>query len=196
MQWMANQGYIVFTLDNRGSGNRGVDFEHIIHRNLGVLEHQDQLDGVAYLSGFDFIDTNRIAVHGWSYGGFMTGTLMMKSPDVFKVGVAGGPVVDWKYYEAMYGERYMDTPEENKEGYEKVSLINQAEYLKGDLLLIHGTSDPVVVMQHNLALVKKFVDLGIQVDFFPYPMHEHNVRGKDRIHLMRKVLDYIIDNNQ
>jgi len=115
---------------------------------------------------------------------------------VFKVGVAGGPVTDWKYYEVMYGERYMDTPEENKEGYEKTSLLNQAENLKGDLLLIHGTSDPVVVMQHNLSLVKKFVDLGIQVDFFPYPMHEHNVRGKDRVHLMQKVLDYVIDNNQ
>src|SRR5690554_466989 len=196
MHWMANQGYIVFTLDNRGSGNRGVDFEHIIHRNLGVIEHQDQLEGVGYLSSFDFVDTSRIAVHGWSYGGFMTGTMMMKSPEVFKVGVAGGPVTDWKYYEAMYGERYMDTPEENKEGYEKTSLINQAENLKGDLLLIHGTSDPVVVMQHNLALVKKCVDLGIQVDFFPYPMHEHNVRGKDRVHLMKKVLDYIIEKNK
>jgi len=196
MYWMANQGYIVFTLDNRGSGNRGVDFEHIIHRNLGVIEHQDQLEGVNYLSSLDFIDTNRIAVHGWSYGGFMTGTMMMKSPEIFKVGVAGGPVTDWKYYEVMYGERYMDTPEENAEGYQKTSLINQAENLKGDLLLIHGTSDPVVVMQHNLALVKKFVDLRIQVDFFPYPMHEHNVRGKDRVHLMRKVLDYILEKNQ
>lgn len=196
MHWMANQGYIVFTLDNRGSGNRGVDFEHIIHRNLGVIEHQDQLEGVSYLSSFDYIDTSRIAVHGWSYGGYMTGTMMMKSPEVFKVGVAGGPVTDWKYYEAMYGERYMDTPEENKEGYEKTSLLNQAENLKGDLLLIHGTSDPVVVMQHNLSLVKKFVDLEIQVDFFPYPMHEHNVRGKDRVHLMQKVLNYVIENNQ
>jgi dipeptidyl-peptidase-4 len=196
MHWMANQGYIVFTLDNRGSGNRGVEFEHIIHRNLGVIEHEDQLEGVKHLSSFDFVDTNRIAVHGWSYGGFMTVSMMLKSPEIFKVGVAGGPVTDWKYYEAMYGERYMDTPEENKEGYEKVSLINQAQNLKGDLLLIHGTSDPVVVMQQNLALVKKFIALGIQVDFFPYPMHQHNVRGKDRVHLMRKVLDYIIDNNQ
>ncbi|HLV42944.1 MAG TPA: DPP IV N-terminal domain-containing protein [Brumimicrobium sp.] len=195
MHWMANQGYIVFTLDNRGSGNRGVDFEHIIHRNLGVIEHQDQLEGVGYLSSFDFVDTSRIAVHGWSYGGFMTGTMMMKSPEIFKVGVAGGPVTDWKYYEAMYGERYMDTPQENEEGYAKTSLINQAENLKGDLLLIHGTVDPVVVMQHNLSLVKKFIDLGIQVDFFPYPMHEHNVGGKDRIHLMRKVLTYILEKN-
>nr|WP_299200871.1 DPP IV N-terminal domain-containing protein [uncultured Brumimicrobium sp.] len=196
MHWMANQGYVVFTLDNRGSGNRGVEFEHVIHRNLGVVEHQDQLEGVNYLSQLDYIDTSRIAVHGWSYGGFMTGTMMMKSPGVFKVGVAGGPVTDWKFYEAMYGERYMDTPEENKEGYEKTSLLNQAENLKGDLLLIHGTSDPVVVMQHNLALIKKFVELGIQVDFFPYPMHEHNVRGKDRVHLMQKVLDYVLENNQ
>ncbi|WP_107039240.1 S9 family peptidase [Brumimicrobium mesophilum] len=196
MHWMANQGYIVFTLDNRGSGNRGVDFEHVIHRNLGVVEHQDQLDGVNYLSGLNYVDTSRIAVHGWSYGGFMTVSMMLKSPEIFKVGVAGGPVTDWKYYEAMYGERYMDTPDENKEGYANSSLLNQAENLKGDLLLIHGTSDPVVVMQHNLSLVKTFIDLGIQVDFFPYPMHEHNVRGKDRVHLMRKVLDYVIENNK
>ena len=196
MQWMANQGYIVFTLDNRGSGNRGVEFEHGIHRQLGTLEHQDQLKGVEYLSSLQYIDTSRIAIHGWSFGGFMTNTMMLRSPEIFKVGVAGGPVTDWKYYEVMYGERYMDRPQENKEGYKKASIIEHAENLKGDLLLIHGTIDPVVVMQQDLSLIEKFVDLGIQVDFFPYPMHEHNVRGKDRVHLMEKVLTYIIDHNK
>ena len=109
------------------------------------------------------------------------------------VGVAGGPVTNWEYYEVMYGERYMDTPEENPEGYKQNNLTNYVNNLEGYLMLIHGTVDPVVVMQHNFALVKAFVDAGVQVDFFPYPMHEHNVRGKDRIHLMRKVLDYIDD---
>jgi dipeptidyl-peptidase-4 len=196
MHWMANQGYLVFTLDNRGSGNRGVDFEHSIHRQLGTLELEDQLTGVEYLKSLPFVDSERFAVHGWSFGGFMTGTMMMKASDVFKVGVAGGPVTDWKYYEIMYGERYMDSPQNNEEGYKNASLIENADKLEGDLLLIHGTSDNVVVMQNNLALIQKFVSLGKQVDFFPYPTHEHNVRGKDRVHLIEKILTYIIENNK
>ncbi|MEX2485778.1 MAG: DPP IV N-terminal domain-containing protein [Brumimicrobium sp.] len=195
MHWMANQGYLVFTLDNRGSGNRGVYFEHGIHRQLGTLELEDQLRGVEYLKTLPFVDQDRFAVHGWSFGGFMTGTMMTKAADVFKVGVAGGPVTDWKYYEIMYGERYMDRPQDNEDGYKTSSLIENADKLEGDLLLIHGTSDNVVVMQHNLALIKKFVSLGKQVDFFPYPMHEHNVYGKDRVHLMEKVLTYVLENN-
>lgn len=191
MHYFSNKGYLVFTLDNRGSANRGFDFENIIHRQMGELEIQDQLAGVEYLKTLPYADTDRLAVHGWSYGGFMTASLMLKTPGVFKVGVAGGPVTDWKYYEVMYGERYMDMPQENPEGYEKTSLLNKAANLKGDLLLIHGTADDVVVMQHNLSLVKAFVDAGKQVDFFPYPMHKHNVRGKDRLHLMEKVLGYV-----
>lgn len=195
MQWMANQGYIVFTLDNRGSGNRGVEFEHIIHRELGEAAFEDQVDGANYLKSLPYIDGDRIAVHGWSFGGFMTIKMMLDAPELFKVGVAGGPVTDWKYYEVMYGERYMDTPEENPEGYEKTSLLNKAGNLKGDLLMIHGSIDPIVVPQHALSLIKKFVDKGIQTDFFLYPMHEHNVSGRDRIHLMQKVLDYILEHN-
>lgn len=196
MHWMANQGYLVFTLDNRGSGERGFAFESQIHRHLGDVEMEDQLTGVEFLKSLPYVDGNRLAVHGWSFGGFMTTSLMLRQPETFKVGVAGGPVTDWKYYEIMYGERYMDRPEQNKEGYEKASLLNHAQNLKGDLLLIHGTIDDVVVMQHNYALVKKFVELGIQMDFFPYPMHKHNVIGKDRAHLMEKVLNYVIENNK
>lgn len=196
MYWMAEQGYLVYTLDGRGSGERGFAFESQIHRQLGNLEMEDQLTGVAYLKSLPYVDANRLAVHGWSFGGFMTTSLMLRNPDVFKVGVAGGPVTDWKYYEIMYGERYMDRPEQNPKGYEQASLMTHAGNLKGDLLLIHGTVDDVVVMQHNLALVKKFVDLGIQMDFFPYPMHKHNVAGKDRVHLMEKVLTYVIENNK
>lgn len=196
MHWMAEQGYIVFTLDNRGSANRGVDFEHVIHRNLGVAEFEDQMTGVNYLKSLPYVDADRIAVHGWSYGGFMTITMMLDSPDDIKVGVAGGPVTDWKYYEVMYGERYMDTPEENTEGYEKTSLLNKAENLEGNLLMIHGSVDPIVVPQHALSLIKVFVENGIQTDFFMYPMHEHNVRGKDRVHLMRKVLEYVLEKNK
>jgi len=196
MYWMAEQGYLVYTVDNRGSDNRGFAFESAIHRNLGENEIQDQLKGVEYLKSLPYVDANRLAVHGWSYGGFMTTSLMTKTPDVFKVGVAGGPVTDWKWYEIMYGERYMDTPAENKEGFEKVSVLNYAKNLKGKLLLIHGTADDVVVEQHNLSLVKKFVEAGKQIDYMPYPMHKHNVTGKDRVHLMTKVLNYVIENNK
>ena len=196
MYWMAEQGYLVYTLDGRGSAYRGFADESQIHRQLGTVEMNDQLEGVKYLKSLSYVDSNRLAVHGWSFGGFMTTSFMLRYPDVFQVGVAGGPVTDWKYYEIMYGERYMDRPEQNVAGYEKASLLTHAKNLKGDLLLIHGTVDDVVVMQHNYALVKKFVELGIQMDFFPYPMHKHNVTGKDRVHLMDKVLNYIIDNNQ
>lgn len=196
MFWMAEQGYLVYTLDGRGSGERGFAFESQIHRQLGTLEMEDQLTGVEYLKSLPYVDANRLAVHGWSFGGFMTTSLMLRNPGVFQVGVAGGPVTDWKYYEIMYGERYMDRPEQNPKGYEQASLLTHAGNLEGDLLLIHGTVDDVVVMQHNLALVKKFVDLGIQMDFFPYPMHKHNVTGKDRVHLMEKVLNYVIENNK
>ncbi len=196
MYWMAEQGYLVFTIDNRGSGERGFAFESQIHRQCGTVEMEDQISGVEYLKSLPYVDGERLAVHGWSYGGFMTTSLMLRNAGVYNVGVAGGPVTDWKYYEAMYGERYMDTPEENPEGYEESSLLTHAKNLEGDLLLIHGTIDDVVVMQHNFALVQKFVELGIQMDFFPYPMHKHNVRGKDRVHLMTKVLNYILEKNQ
>jgi len=196
MYWMAEQGYLVFTVDNRGSDNRGFEFESVIHGRCGFNEIEDQIKGIDYLKSLPFVDSNRLAVHGWSYGGFMTASMMLRKPDVFKVGVAGGPVVDWKWYEVMYGERYMDTPAENEKGFEEASVLNYVKELKGKLLLIHGTNDDVVVEQHNLSLVKKFVEAGKQVDYFPYPMHKHNVNGKDRVHLMAKVLNYIIDNNK
>lgn len=196
MHWMAQQGYLVFTVDGRGSAYRGFEFESIIHRNLGDHEMADQLAGVDFLKSLSYVDEKRLAVHGWSFGGFMTTSLLLRHPDVFTTGVAGGPVTDWKFYEIMYGERYMDRPSQNAEGYKKAALANYVKDLKGKLLLIHGTADDVVVMQHNLALVKAFIEEGIQMDFFPYPMHPHNVRGKDRVHLMTKVLQYIIENNK
>ena len=196
MYWLAEQGYLVYTVDNRGSGNRGFAFESVIHRNLGDNEMADQMKGVEFLKSKSYVDGKRIAVHGWSFGGFMTTSLMLRYPGVFTTGVAGGPVTDWKYYEIMYGERYMDRPEQNEEGYKKARLMEYVDQLEGNLLLIHGTSDDVVVMQHNLALVKAFIESGVQMDFFPYPMHKHNVRGKDRVHLMRKVLTYVIENNK
>ncbi|MEN8138848.1 MAG: DPP IV N-terminal domain-containing protein [Bacteroidota bacterium] len=196
MPYFANQGYIIYTVEGRGSENRGVKFEQVTFRHLGDEEMKDQIKGVEHLKGLPYVDGDRIAVHGWSYGGYMTTNLMTSYPDVFNAGVAGGPVIDWKWYEVMYGERYMDTPESNPEGYASTSLLPKAKNLKGKLLMIHGDVDPTVVVQHSMRFVKQCIDDGVQVDYFLYPQHEHNVRGKDRVHLMRKVLDYIEENNK
>ncbi|OQB65918.1 MAG: Prolyl tripeptidyl peptidase precursor [Bacteroidetes bacterium ADurb.Bin141] len=192
--YLAQQDFIVFSLDNRGSYNRGKKFEQAIFRNCGNAEMEDQLTGVEYLKSLPYIDTTRIGVDGWSYGGFMTISLMTRNPGVFKVAVAGGPVIDWSMYEIMYGERYMDTPQSNPEGFEKSNLLNYVKNLKGKLMLIHGTDDDVVVWQHSILYLKKAVDENKQVDYFVYPGHPHNVRGKDRVHLMNKITDYFKQN--
>ncbi len=191
MYWMAEQGYIVATIDSRGSDNRGIEFEQATFRNLGTVEMDDQKRFVEYLSALPYVDKDRMAIHGWSYGGFMTINMMLTFPGLFKVGVAGGPVCDWSLYEAMYTERYMDTPEMNPQGYKNANLIDRASGLEDDLLLIHGTMDDVVLWQHSQAFVKSCIDNGTQLDYFIYPGHEHNVQGKDRLHLMTKVLNYI-----
>jgi len=190
LNYMAQQGYVVFTLDNRGTANRGADFEQAIFRNLGTLEMADQITGVNYLKSLSWVDSTRIGINGWSYGGFMTLTMMLKNPGVFQVGVAGGPVIDWKYYEVMYGERYMDTPEDNPEGYDTSSLLNYVDKMTGDILIIQGYQDNTVVPQNSLNFLKKCVEEGKQVDFFIYPNHPHNVKGKDRLHLNTMIVDY------
>jgi dipeptidyl-peptidase-4 len=187
---MAQQGYVVFTLDNRGSDARGKKFCEVTHRNLGVNEMADQMKGVDFLKSKSFVDVDKIGVFGWSFGGFMTTSLLTSQPDTFKVGVAGGPVIDWKYYEIMYGERYMDTPQDNPEGYAKTSLFDKVKNLKGRLLLIHGAQDPVVVQQHSMNFIEASIKAGKQVDYFLYPNHEHNVSGRDRIHMYAKIADY------
>lgn len=192
-QYMAQKGFIVFTLDGRGTSHRGKKFEQAIHRQLGDKEMEDQLKGVDYLKSLPYVDASRIGVHGWSYGGFMTTSLMTRHTGVFKVGAAGGPVIDWSYYEIMYGERYMDSPQENKEGYEKNNLLNHVQNLKGKLLMIHGAQDNVVVWQHSILYQKKAVDKGVQLDYYVYSGHEHNVLGKDRAHLMEKICNYFIE---
>ena len=191
--YMAQKGYIVFILDNRGSENRGLAFEQATFRQLGQIEMQDQMKGVDYLRSLPYIDINRIGVHGWSFGGFMTISLMTNYPDVFKVGVAGGPVIDWKWYEVMYGERYMDTPQTNPEGYEKTSLIPMARHLKGKLQIITGYNDNTVVPQHCLSFLKACIEAGTQPDFFVYPGEPHNMRGHASVHLHERITQYFED---
>ena len=191
--YMAQKGYIVFILDNRGSENRGIDFEQATFRQLGQIEMQDQMKGVDFLRSLPYVDMQRLGVHGWSFGGFMTISLMLNYPDVFKVGVAGGPVIDWKWYEVMYGERYMDTPQQNPEGYEKTSLISKAGKLKGKLQIITGYNDNTVVPQHCLSFLDACVKAGTQPDFFAYPGEEHNMRGHASVHLHERITQYFED---
>jgi dipeptidyl-peptidase-4 len=190
LHYMAQKGYVVFTLDNRGTAHRGFEFESVIHRQLGKLEIEDQMVGVQYLKSLPYVDTNRFSVDGWSYGGFMSISLKLQYPATFKIATAGGPVIDWKYYEAMYGERYMDMPQENPEGYAQNSLLNQVNNLDGHLLIIHGAMDPTVVWQNSLQFLTEAIKQRKQVDYFVYPTHEHNVRGIDRLHLWKKIEDY------
>ena len=191
--YMAQKGYVLFILDNRGSENRGRDFEQATFRQLGQIEMQDQMKGVDYLKSLPYVDSNRIGVHGWSFGGFMTITLMTNHPEVFKVGVAGGPVIDWKWYEVMYGERYMDTPQTNPEGYAKTSLLSKAKDLKGKLQIITGYNDPTVVPQHCLSFLKACIEAGTQPDFFAYPGEPHNMRGHSSVHLHERITQYFED---
>ena len=192
--YMAQRGYVVFVMDNRGTSPRGAEVEKAINRQCGQAEMADQMEGMKWLMSHEWVDKDRIGVHGWSYGGFMTISLITNYPDVFKVGVAGGPVIDWKWYEIMYGERYMDNTQNNPEGFELTSLINKATNLKGKLLICQGAVDNVVVWQHSLSFVQECVRNNIHsIDYMPYPTAEHNVYGRDALHLYNKITNYFED---
>ena len=191
--YMANKGYIMFTVDGRGSSNRGLDFENVTFRQLGIEEGRDQVKGTEFLKSLPYVDGNRIGVHGWSFGGHMTTALLLRYPEIFKVGVAGGPVIDWGYYEVMYGERYMDTPQSNPKGYKECNLKNLAGNLKGHLMIIHDDHDDTCVPQHTLSFMKACIDARTYPDLFIYPCHKHNVSGRDRVHLHEKITRYFED---
>ena len=191
--YMAQQGYVMLTIDNRGSSNRGLAFENCTFRQLGTEEMKDQMKGVELLKSLPYVDASRLGVHGWSFGGFMTTNLMLTHPDVFKAAVAGGPVIDWKYYEVMYGERYMDTPEANPEGYKNADLKQRAGRLKGRLDIIIGGTDPTCVPQHTLSFLRACIDAGTHPDFFVYPGQGHNMVGRDRVHLHEHITRYFED---
>lgn len=194
LNYLAQEGFIVFTVDNRGSADRGEAFEQIIHRQCGQMEMHDQMAGIEYLKTKPYVDPERIGSDGWSYGGFMSTSLKLNYPETFKVSVAGGPVINWKYYEIMYGERYMDTPQENPEGYELTALDNKTDKIEGKLLIIHCTTDPTVVWQHSLSFVENAIHNGKLMDYFVYPGHDHNVYGPDRAHLIMKITEYFKEN--
>jgi dipeptidyl-peptidase-4 len=187
LYYMAQQGFIVFSLDNRGTANRGREFEKTVHRRLGTCEVEDQMCGINFLKSLPYVDTDRIGVDGWSYGGFMVLSLITEHPEAFASATCGGPVVDWKWYEIYYGERYMDTPDENPEGYAKASIINKTEKIKANTLIFHGGLDDTVLQQNSLELLEKAVKEGVLLNYYVYPSHEHNIRGKERVHLWQMI---------
>lgn len=191
--YMAQQGYVMLTVDGRGSDNRGIRFENCTFRHLGDEEMKDQVEGARFLQSLPYVDASKIGVHGWSFGGFMTTNLMLTYPDIFKVGVAGGPVIDWQFYEVMYGERYMDTPQSNPEGYRNSNLREKAGNLKGRLEIIIGGTDPTCVPQHSITFLRACIDAGTHPDFFIYPEDGHNMIGRDRVHLHEHITRYFTD---
>ncbi len=197
---LACSDVIVFTVDNRGTSYRGMDFEAATHRRLGTVEVADQMCGYRYLTSLPFVDTARIGVEGWSFGGFMTLSMALMHPEVFKAACAGGPVIDWKWYEVMYGERYMDTPQQNPEGYANASLLNKVDEfydnheLSPKMLVIHGAVDDVVMWQNSLQFVEHCIDHHLDVDYFVFPRQPHNVHGAQRSYLNKKMYDFFINN--
>jgi dipeptidyl-peptidase-4 len=186
--YLAGHGYLVFSLDNRGSSGRGKAWEEWILKRLGEAELSDQVAGVEYLKSLPYVDPERIGVWGWSYGGYMALSAMFNAADVFRAGVAVAPVTDWRLYDSIYTERYMKLPAENAEGYDATAPLKRADRLKGALLVMHGDADDNVHVQNSVALVRALIDAGKDFDFMVFPRKEHGITGSaDRVHLYRKM---------
>jgi dipeptidyl-peptidase-4 len=194
-QTLAQQGYIIACVDNRGTGARGAKFKKITYGQLGKYETEDQIAAARYLAGKPFVDAGRIGIWGWSYGGYMSSLCLLKGNDVFKLAIAVAPVTNWRYYDTIYTERYMGLPQQNASGYDDNSPINHVSKLKGKYLLIHGTADDNVHYQNALEMVNALVDANKQFDSFFYPNRNHGISGKNtRLHLFTKMYDYITKN--
>ncbi|MBN1155336.1 DPP IV N-terminal domain-containing protein [candidate division KSB1 bacterium] len=192
-QYLLQQGYIIVNLDNRGTGGRGSEFSKQVYRRLGEYEVKDMINGAKYLSSLPYIDTDRLGIWGWSYGGYATILNLLNAADYFKVGVAVAPVTSWYNYDSIYTERYMDTPSNNSDGYKAASTLTYAENLKGKLLLIHGTADDNVHLANTMQLAQKFQQLNKQFDLMLYPGKEHSLYGV-RYHLFEMITGYFMEN--
>jgi dipeptidyl-peptidase-4 len=194
-QMLAQQGYIVVSCDPRGTPKRGKSFKHSTYKELGKLETEDFIDFGKYLQDLSFVDSGRIGMQGWSYGGFMTLLCMTKGADVFAAGISVAPVTNWRYYDTIYTERFMQTPEENASGYDENSPVNHAEKLSGPLLLVHGSADDNVHYQNSMEMVNALVSANKQFDFFAYPDRNHGIYGgKTRLHLFNMMMDFVQEN--
>ena len=196
LQALTADGFIVSRLDNHGTPNRGIDFEQAVHRRLGTVEVEDQMRAVAWLKEQPWVDGDRIGVHGWSFGGYMTLRLMLLHPETFACGISGAPVTDWGMYETGYTERYMDSPQENPDGFAASSCLPIAGELKRPLLLVHGTDDRTVMWSHTLQFVDQCVKAGVDLDYFPYPQQLHGLRGPHQVHFLRKLRRYFLEHLQ
>lgn len=190
--YLAQQGYLVVCVDNRGTGGRGSDFKTCTYKQLGNLETQDQIEAANYLGTLEYVDKSRIGIQGWSYGGYMSSLCITKGADIFKTAIAVAPVTNWRYYDTIYTERYMQTPKENANGYDNNSPINHVEKLKGKYLLIHGTADDNVHFQNSVEMVNALIKANKQFDFYIYPDKNHSIYGGNaRLHLFTKIADFI-----
>ena len=194
-QHLAQKGYIVVCVDNRGTGGRGAEFKKMTYLQLGKYETIDQIEANRYLAKLPYVDENRIGIQGWSYGGYMSSLAITKGADVFKTAIAVAPVTNWRYYDNIYTERYMRTPQENASGYDDNSPINHVDSLKGNYLLIHGTADDNVHVQNTYEMVSALVKANKQFDLFVYPDKNHGIYGGNtRLHLYKLMTDYILEN--
>jgi dipeptidyl-peptidase-4 len=194
-QHLADRGFVVFQLDNRGSAGRGPGFQAPIYHHLGKVELEDQLAGLDALAAMPFVDAARVAIYGHSYGGFMATLAMLAAPDRFKVGIAGAPVTDWSLYDTGYTERYMGTPTENAAGYAESDLARMAGHLQGKLLLLHALMDENVHFDNSAHLIDALVGAGKHFDMFVFPGERHGYRNPAaRRYAMRRVVDYLVEN--
>jgi len=194
-QMIVQQGYLVVCIDNRGTDGRGENFKKCTYLQLGKLETEDQINAARFLATLPYIDGNRIGIFGWSYGGYMTSLCMTKGAGIFKLGIAIAPVTNWRFYDSIYTERFMRTPQENPTGYDDNSPINFADMLKGKLLLIHGSADDNVHLQNTMVFARKLVQAGKSFDMAIYPDKNHSLPGKTtRLHLYQKMTDFLLGN--
>ena len=191
---LAQKGYIVICVDGRGTGFKGADFKKCTYKELGKYEVEDQIDAAKVIAGYEFVDASRIGIWGWSYGGFMSSNCILKGNDVFKTAIAVAPVTSWRYYDSIYTERYMRTPQENASGYDENSPINHVDKLKGNYLLIHGTADDNVHVQNTMKMVEALVQANKQFDWAIYPDKNHGIYGgKTRLQLYTKMTNFILE---
>jgi len=194
-QMLAQNGYIVACVDNRGTGGKGSEFKKMTYKELGKYELIDQINAAKYFGNLDYIDSKRIGIQGWSYGGYMSSLAITKGSDVFSLAIAVAPVTNWRYYDNIYTERYMQTPQENANGYDENSPINHVDKLKGDYLLIHGSADDNVHVQNSMEMISALVKANKKFDLFIYPDKNHGIYGGNtRLHLYQKMTDFILKN--
>ena len=194
-QALANLGYIVVSVDNRGTGSRGVAFKKCTYGKLGELETKDQIEAAAFLRSFDFVDSARIGIWGWSYGGYMSSLCLLYGNDIFKMGIAVAPVTSWRFYDNIYTERYLKTPQLNPEGYDRYSPIMVADRLKGKYLIVHGTSDDNVHYQNSIAMQDALIKANKQFTAFSYPNKAHGISGgTTTLHLFTMLTEFVLKN--